>query len=124
VAIPQPDAAATLVDAFAPTCVPCATKVPALAARRGELANAGARLVLVAVLSDGESDADAARALSQWGAEGAAFVVDRGGALRRTLAIDTLPGAAVVDRAGKVRWVAPTNASVDDLVAAATASAR
>ncbi len=123
VSIPQPSAKLTVVDAFAPTCLPCAEKLPALVARRGDLASVGAKLVLVAVLADGESDEDAARALERWGAP-SAFLVDRGDVLRRSLAIDELPGAAVIDANGKVRWVAPRDASAEDIVAAAAQAAR
>lgn len=123
VSIPQPSAKVTVVDAFAPTCVPCQEKLPALVARRDDLASVGARLVLVAVLADGESDEDASAALESWGVS-SAFLVDRGDVLRRSLAIDELPGAAVVDASGKVRWVAPSGASAADVVATAAQAAQ
>ena len=113
---------AAVCDAFAPTCAPCAKKVPALLAQKGALGEAGATLVLVAVLADGESDADAAAALAKWGAV-SPFLVDRGDVLRRELAIDALPGTVVLDASGKVRWVAAPEASADDVVAAARAAA-
>lgn len=123
ISIPQPSAKVTVVDAFAPTCVPCKDKLPALVARRDDLASVGAKLVLVAVLSDGESDEDAIAALESWGVS-SAFLIDRGDVLRRSLAIDELPGAAVVDTGGKVRWVAPRDASAEDIVAAAAQAAQ
>lgn len=122
ITVPQPSAKLTIVDAFAPTCAPCREKVPALLAERDALAASGAKVVLVAVLADGESDADAARALASWGAS-APFLVDRGGVLRRELAVDALPATVVVDQTGKVRWVAPVEATVEDVVAAARALA-
>ncbi len=118
VTVPQPNTRVTIVDAFAPTCEPCAKKVPGLLAHKAALRESGAMLVLVAVLSDGESDADAAAALKRWGAE-SPFLVDRGDVLRRELAIDKLPGTVILEATGKVRWVAPAEATASDVVAAA-----
>ena len=42
--------------------------------------------------------------------------------LTRELSIDALPGTIVLDSAGKVRWVAPPDASADDVVAAQAAA--
>jgi len=118
VPIPQPGAAVTLLDAFAPTCKPCAKKVPALLSRQAELSEAGVKLVLVAVLDEDESIDDAMAALRAWGAE-APFLVDRGDVMRRELAVDALPASVVLDRSGTVRWVASVETEADEVVAAA-----
>jgi len=123
VELPQSNAKFTVIDAFAPTCEPCAKKVPALVAQRDELAELGARLVLVAVLSDDESDEAAAAALSSWGVS-SAFLVDRGEVLRRSLGVDSLPATMVLDATGKVRWAAPSDADAKAVVAAAEAAGR
>ena len=114
--------AVTVVDAFAPTCEPCAKKLPALLARRGDIEAAGGKLVLVAVLSDGEGTSDAKAALPSRGVE-ASFLVDRGGALGRVYAIDNLPDTVVVSRAGIVLWMAGPTRAADDVVAAVRALA-
>src|SRR5258708_2462204 len=57
--VPLPGARATVLDFFGAPCAPCKERVPALVASRGEPARRGAGLVLVAVLGDGESSADA-----------------------------------------------------------------
>lgn len=54
VTMPLPGARATVLDFFGPTCEPCKRSVPAIHARRAELAQKGAKLVLVGVLADGE----------------------------------------------------------------------
>jgi len=123
VELPQSGAKVTVIDAFSPTCEPCAKKVPALVAQRDELAELGAKLVLVAVLSDDESDEAAAAALSSWGVS-SAFLVDRGEVLRRSLGVETLPATMVLDATGKVRWAAPSDADANAIVAAAEAAGR
>ena len=119
-AIPKPKARLTVVDAFAPSCAPCAKKLPALMAKRAELAEAGASIVLVAVLASDESDTQAMAALRSWGVA-QSFLVDRGDVLRRELAVAELPATVLVDATGKVRWVAPVTASAEDILAAAIA---
>jgi hypothetical protein len=123
VPVPIPGARATLLDVFAPTCAPCAKKVPALLAERAQLAADGVRLVLVAVLADGESTEDAAGALRSWGAE-SPFLVDRGEVMLRTLAVDKLPASVVLDANGRVRWVARPTSDSRQIAAAAAAVAR
>ncbi len=118
--IPKPKARLTVVDAFAPSCAPCAKKLPALMAKRAELAEAGASIVLVAVLASDESDTQAMDALRSWGVE-QSFLVDRGDVLRRELAVAELPATVLVDAMGKVRWVAPLSATAEDIVSAAVA---
>lgn len=112
---------ATIVDAWSPSCVPCREKVPALVKRREELEAAGGKIALVAVLADGETTEAARTALTSWGVS-LPFLVDRGAVLRRELAVETLPTTVVLDERGKVRWVAPANATVDDAMQAARAA--
>lgn len=121
VPIPQPSSRVTVIDAFGPTCAPCREKLPALLARKAEIEASGAKLVLVAVLGDGESTEDAAAALRSWGVE-SPFLVDRGDVLLRQLGLKGLPGAYVIARNGDLRWEAPPTASADDVVAAAVAA--
>lgn len=117
VSVPLRGASLTVLDFFAPTCEPCAKKVPELLRRRGEIESRGGKLVLVAVLASGESSADAERALATWGAP-SAFLVDRGDVSRREADVRALPAALVLGPDGAVRWRAPANASADDIVAA------
>jgi len=118
VTIPLSGARFTVVDFFGPTCEPCKKSVPALHAKRAQLAEKNAKLVLVAVLADGESTDDAKRALASWGVT-ASFLVDKEGTGRREAGVDALPATIVLDAAGGVTWVAPVKATADDVVAAA-----
>ena len=118
VTLPIAGSRATVVDAFAPTCEPCAKKLPELMARKAELDAAGATLVLVAVLAEDES-ADAATAgLTTWGVS-SPFLVDRGNVLLRELGVRGLPATIVLDAAGHVRWTAAPDANANDVVNAA-----
>jgi hypothetical protein len=120
-ALPAPGAVVTVADFFGPTCGPCARKVPALHAKKGEIEAAGGRLVLVAVLADSETTDDARKALASWGVSGASFLVDTGDASKREAGVRSLPTTLVLDRKGVVRWSAPVEASAEDVVAAARA---
>lgn len=73
---------------------------------------------LVAVLGDGESTDDAAKALASWGAP-SPFLVDRGAVLLRERGLRGLPGTYVIDRDGAVRWESTPDSTDDDVVAAA-----
>jgi protein-disulfide isomerase len=115
--IPLPGAHATVLEFFSPTCVPCRQRVPAILAVREELEAKGAQLVLVAVLADSESSADAAAALEQWGAK-SSFLVDNSAGARRDAGVEELPHTMIVDAAGGVVWVAPPACSAKDVVAA------
>jgi len=117
VTIPVSGARATVLDFFGPTCEPCKAKVPALEAKRTELAAKGAKLVLVGVLGDGESTADAKRALGSWGVS-APFLVDRDGTGKREAGVVNLPATIVIDASGAVTWVATPTATADEVVAA------
>jgi thiol-disulfide isomerase/thioredoxin len=118
VSVPVSGARATVLDFFGPTCEPCKTTVPALEAKRAELAAKGAKLVLVGVLADGESTTDAKRALASWGVT-APFLVDRDGTGKREAGVVGLPATIVLDASGAVKWVATPSATADDVVAAA-----
>lgn len=100
---------------------PCAKKLPALCAKTGELSAAGAKLVLVAVLGDGETTDDVRKALASWGVAGTSFLVDSGDASRREAGVRALPTTLVLDAKGVVRWSAPTEATAEDVVEAARA---
>jgi len=118
VSVPLAGAHATVLDFFGPSCEPCRKALPALYAQRGTLAARGARLVLVAVLADGESTEDAKHALSAWGVS-APFLVDHEGTGRREAGVRELPATLVLDERGVTTWAAPVGASAADVVAAA-----
>ena len=118
VTVPFPNVT-TVVDAWAPTCKPCREKLPALYARRAEIEAQGGKLVLVAVLSAAESTEDARAALTSWGVS-APFLIDRGDVLRREAGVSSLPATLVLDEQQRVRWLAPPNASANDVVVAAS----
>lgn len=116
--VPVAGARATVVGVFGPKCGRCKDVMPALAAKQMDLAKRGAKLVLVGVLGRGESPDDAKRALSSWGVS-SPFLVDLDGTTKREAEIEDLPAVVVFDRDGKIRWVAPDDATADDIVAAA-----
>lgn len=119
--VPAGGAPVTVLDFFGPTCPPCEKKVPALYARRAELEAAGAKLVLVAVLGDGETTDQARAALTRWGVTGASFLVDAGDASKTEAGVRGLPTTLVLDAKGTVRWSAPPDATASDVIAAARA---
>ena len=119
VSVPIAGAHATVLDFFGPSCEPCRKALPALYEQRGALASHGARLVLVAVLADGESTNDARRALSSWGVS-APFLVDREGTGRREAGVMNLPATIVLDERGVTKWAAPLGASAAEVVTAAS----
>ena len=73
--------------------------------------------VLVGVLADDESTADAERALASWGVR-SAFLVDREGVSLRAAGINSLPSTLIVDANGQTLWRAPIGASPDDVLRA------
>lgn len=115
--VPISGARHTVLDFFGPTCEPCAKKVPELVGRRTDIEKLGGRLVLVAVLAEGESTADAERALKRWGAV-APFLVDRAGVSLREAGVKDLPSTIIVDANGRTRWRAPVGATADDVLRA------
>ncbi len=114
-------ARSTVLDFWAPTCVPCKKSLPELNAKSAELEAAGAKLVLVAVLADGESTDDARKTLASWGVN-ASFLVDRGGVGQREAGIQGLPATLVLDGKGTLTWVAPVEADASAIVKAAKAN--
>lgn len=117
VTVPVPGVTSTVLDFFGPTCEPCAKKVPELVRHRADLEKRGARLLLVAVLGDGESGADAERALARWGVR-SAFLIDRGGVSLREAGVKDLPSTLIVDQGGRMRWRAPPGATAEDVLRA------
>jgi hypothetical protein len=117
VTVPVAGARHTVLDFFGPTCEPCAKKVPELVGRRGDIEKRGGRLVLVAVLADGESTADAERALTKWGVR-SPFLVDRAGVSLREAGVKDLPSTLILDSTGATRWRAPIGATADDVLRA------
>ncbi|HYQ43513.1 MAG TPA: TlpA disulfide reductase family protein [Polyangiaceae bacterium] len=120
VSIPLTGAATTVIDAWAPSCAPCRQKLPALHARKAELEARGAKLILIAVLADSESTDDARAALSRWGID-APFLVDRGDVMRREAGVAAVPETLLLDAHGVVRWVAPADATAEQVVSAVAA---
>jgi thiol-disulfide isomerase/thioredoxin len=117
VTVPLAGARATVLDFFGPTCEPCKKRVPELCAQRGALTAHGAKLVLVAVLAEGESGDDAKRALLSWGVT-APFLVDNQGTGKSEAGVTALPTTIVLDARGEERWVAPAASSAADVVTA------
>jgi len=107
-----------VLDYWAPSCVPCKTKLPALISHRTELQNNGARLVLVAILAEDESTARAEHTLAEWGAPGERFLIDRNDISARTAGVVHLPTTQIYDSHQVLRWVAPTSANATDVVSA------
>jgi len=117
VTVPLPGSHRTVLDFFGPTCQPCAKKVPELVGRRADIEQRGGKLLLVAVLADGESTADAERALAKWGVR-SPFLVDRAGASLREAGVKDLPATIIVDPNGRTRWRAPIGATAEDVLRA------
>lgn len=117
VTIPGEGGSSYVLDFWAPTCVPCRTATPAMVARKDELRARGAHLILVGVLEDEESTEQAQAVLQSWGVRDR-FLVDRDDASKSQLGVSSLPATLIVDKTGKLVWVAPAGASADDVVAA------
>ena len=118
VRVPLSSVETTVLDFWAPSCTPCRATLPRLVEREAELNAEGARLVLVAVLAESETTAQAEATLSSWGVHDS-FLIDRGGVSESQAGVRALPTTLVVDRRGIVRWVAAENTSTDDVIAAA-----
>lgn len=109
------EAHSVVLDVWSPTCVPCRESVPALVKRAADLEAANAKLVLVAVLADDETTEGARERLASWGVR-RPFLVDRGEVLLREANVTALPATLVISPGGEVRWIAPTDATVADIV--------
>lgn len=117
VTVPVESARTTVLDFWAPSCVPCKAKLPELVRREGELRAKGARLVLVAVLAEGESTDKAKETLVSWGVR-APFLIDRGDQSKTQAGVRDLPATLVIDAVGKLLWCAPATANADDVIGA------
>ena len=116
-AIPVPGARAVVLDFWSPTCAPCKKTIPAMLAKKAELAGKGAVLVLVCVLDKDESVDDARAVLALWGVQ-ESFLVDRGGAFLAKVGARGVPAFAVIDSAGILRWLAPDSITSKDILSA------
>jgi hypothetical protein len=114
VTVPLRGKRTTVLYAWAPSCEPCRRSAPELVARRQDIERAGASLVLVAILSDGESAESARRTLESWGVS-YPFLVDRASVLQRELGIESIPRTILLTAAGDP-WLSPLHATVDDVV--------
>jgi predicted transcriptional regulator len=92
-------------------------------AKTEDLKERGIRLVLVRVLLEGESTDQAKGVLRSWGVY-RDFVVDRNGAVQKQLNLGKLPATVVVDRQARLKWVAPGDATAEDVEAAARVVAK
>jgi hypothetical protein len=115
VTAPVPKAKATVLDFFGPTCEPYKKSVPALVAKRPAIEAKGGKLVLVAILADGETTEQAEAALKSWGVK-SPFLVDAHDVCRKELGFKGIPATYVLDHAGAVVWAAPAAATADDVV--------
>jgi thiol-disulfide isomerase/thioredoxin len=112
---------ATVIDYFAPNCEPCRAKLPALVARRAELEQRGAHLVLVGVLESSDSTEAVEKVLSSWGLPGERFFIDRDGVSAKVAKVTDFPTTQVFDAGRSLRWVGHVGATADDVVKAVAA---
>lgn len=115
--VPTRDGSKLVLDFFSPYCEPCKTKLPELWTRKAAIEARGARLVLVAMLHEDEPPALAEKALASWGVR-APFLVDHDGSMREKVGVARLPTTMIVDERGTLRWIAPEDATSDEVVAA------
>lgn len=115
--IPVRRARATVVTFWSPGCKPCRNWVSALVRLRPDIEAKQAELVLVAVPAEGESAEDAKATLRDWSVV-STFVIDQGGGAQQQSGVTAQPATLVVDQRGTVQWVAPADATVDDLLSA------
>jgi cytochrome c biogenesis protein CcmG/thiol:disulfide interchange protein DsbE len=90
-----------VVNFWKPTCVPCRTEFPLLAAKATEHAAAG--LVIVGVMVD-DPVTQAREFASQYGSSWTS-VIDQGGSLKSAYRVLALPQSYFVDRAGVLRSI-------------------
>ena len=110
--------AKTVVDYFAPNCEPCRKKLPALVARRADLALHGARLALVGVLESSDSTASVEGVLASWGLADERFFIDREGVSARVAKVTEFPTTQVFDATRSLRWVGHAASTEEDVLAA------
>lgn len=121
VTLPLPDGQPAVLEFWAPSCEPCADSLAAIEARRAEITNAGARLILVGVLPREMSPELARQRLADWGVS-TEFLIDRESVSREALGVRALPATIVLDGAGKVRFTAVRPRELEGIVAAAEAA--
>ena len=112
IAVPAAGARSTVIEVWSPTCESCKDRVSALVSHEMEIQQKGAKLVLVAVLSEGEAAEDAGKTLASWGVRAHPFAIDKGEVIRSRLGVNELP-ATVILSGDKLRWVAPTGAEME-----------
>jgi hypothetical protein len=117
IVVPIKHARATVVSFWSTGCKPCRNWISELTRRRPDIEAKEGRLVIVAVLGEGEAQEQAQATLSSWGVN-TGFVLDPGGAAQREAGISAQPGTLIVEEQGTVRWVAPGDASSDDVMGA------
>jgi thiol-disulfide isomerase/thioredoxin len=115
--IPVPGARAVVLDFWSPTCEPCKRTIPAMLAKRAEIEQKGAVLLLVGVLEKDETPEDAKAVLALWGID-EHFAVDKEGAFLSKIGAKAVPAFAIVDAAGILRWVAPDGVTTKNVLAA------
>lgn len=121
-AIPPPGARATVVEFWAIQCEPCRRSLRALEEKRADLQTAGIGVVRVAVLHGGAPIEPVREAHGALGLTGT-FLVDWGADYARDLKVRSVPATVVLDREGRVRWLAPRNAEAEEVAQAALAVA-
>lgn len=114
--VPVPGARSTVFHFWSASCEPCRRTIPAVVAKRAEMQQKGATLVLVAVLEQGQTANDAKATLGLWGIE-ERFVIDMEGAFLRKVGAKDLPAFAIVDSSGVLRWVAPDGVTISNILA-------
>ena len=122
-AVPSPEDRATVLDFWAPDCAPCARSLPKLVAKTEDIKNEAYAWCWWGMLLEGESTDQAKGVLRSWGVY-RDFVVDRNGAVQKQLNLGKLPATVVVDRQGRLKWVAPGDATAEDVEAAARVVAK
>ncbi len=115
VSVPWRGPRSYVLDFWGPSCKPCKEKLPALVARKQELARKGASLVLVAILDSDESSDQARQVLTSWGVN-EPFLVSDVDASKSRAGVSSLPATLVLDASGRLLWSAPDNATDSDVI--------
>jgi hypothetical protein len=114
---PTAGAQATVLHFWTPQCGACRATIPAVLAKRKELAAKGARVLLVCVLGSDEPAEDARAALLLWGIN-EPFAVDRDGVAMAQIGAINVPAIAILDSDRVLRWLAPDGVTASDIVGA------